>query len=126
MKILAQFRHFEGEKPEGVHPRCRVLGGEVLDPAEEGRLAHLDVGQEDLVKREEDRNLDQDWQAAGKRIGAFFLVERHHFLVQALLVVAEAFAQLDHLGLQLLHLRHGYVGLVGEREEDDLNEDRHN
>ena len=45
------------------------------------------------------------------------LVERHQLLVHADLVVAVLLAQLDHLRLQLLHLRHRPIGLVGEREE---------
>ena len=88
-------------------------------------MAHLDRDEEHLVEREEHGDLDQDGQAARQGIGAFPLVERHHLLVQALLVLAEALAQLDQLRMQLPHLGHGAVGLVGQGEEDDLDDHRH-
>src|SRR3546814_12475225 len=44
--------------------------------------------------------------------------------LHALLVLAEAFAQLHHLRLQRLHLAHRLVGFVGEREEGELDADR--
>ena len=95
-----------------------------MDPAIEGRVAHLDGNEQHLVKREEHRNLDDHGHAARSRIGLFPLVELHHLLVYARLVVLEALFDLHHLRLQFLHLAHGPVGFVGEREEQDLDQDR--
>ena len=93
-------------------------------------MAHLDGDEHDLVEREEHRDLDHDGQTAGGGIGAFALVQPHHLLIEPLLVVLEALAQHQHLRLQLAHLGHGDVGLVGEREEQQLDahgqdQDRH-
>ena len=61
-------------------------------------------------------------QPATGLIFSFFL-QLHHRLLLLHLVVAEAFANSDHLRLHRLHLRHRGVGLVGEREEDELDQD---
>src|SRR6185312_7643348 len=71
---------------------------------------------------EEYRDLQQDRQAAGQRIGADLLVERHGFLVKADLVVAELLAQLVLLGLQRLHLVDVDDGLGLQREEQSLDQ----
>src|ERR1051326_547645 len=41
----------------------------------------ISIDEQDLVKREEHRNLDHDRQAAGERVGADLLVKRHGFLL---------------------------------------------
>ena len=117
-------RRREGQQAEQVDEGRRIGRREIVDPAVERRVPHLDRDIERLVEREEHRNLDDDRQAARHRVGADALVERHHLLVEALLVVAEALAQLRHLGLKLLHLAHRAVGFVGEREEDELDDHR--
>ncbi len=114
-------RNVPGQQSEAVEDRGRILRRKILDPAEERRVAHLDGDEHHLVKGEEDRNLDHDRQTARGRVGAFLLVKRHHLLIEALLVVAEALAQLQHFGLKLPHLGHGAVRLVGEREEHQLD-----
>ncbi len=95
-----------------------------MDPAEERRVPHLDGDEQHLVEREEDGDLDQDRQAAGDRIDLLLLVELHHRLLLLHLVVGEALADGRHLGLHRLHLRHRGVRLVGEREEEDLDQQR--
>lgn len=54
----------------------------------------------------------------------FLLVELHRGLLQRHAVVAVLGFQLLHLRLHLLHVRHGSVLLVGEREEQGLDDDR--
>ena len=95
-----------------------------MDPAEERRVTHLDRHIEHLVEREEDRNLDQDRPAARQRIDLLLLVELHHLLLLLHPVVRIFFADFHHLGLHLLHVGHRLVGLVGQREEDQLDDDR--
>ena len=110
-------------QPEQREQVCRIDRRQVLDPAVERRVAHLDRHEQHLVEREEDRDLDQDRQAAGGGVDLLALVEGHHLLVELLPVVAEALAQLHHFRLQRLHLAHRAVGLVGQREEDQLDPD---
>jgi hypothetical protein len=43
-----------------------------------GRVAHLDGDEQHLVEREEDRDLDQDGQAARGRVDLLAPVQRHH------------------------------------------------
>ena len=50
------------------------------------------------------------------------LVQLHQLLLLLRLVVGIALAQRGHLRLHRLHLRHRRVGLVGEREEGDLDQ----
>ena len=113
-----------GKRPKRLTKARRIGRREIVDPAIERRVPHLDRDVEHLVEREEHRDLDHDRQAAGHRVGADALVERHHLLVEPLLVVAEALAQLRHLRLEQLHLAHGAIGFVGEREEERLDEHR--
>ena len=77
-----------------------------------------------LVEREEHRDLDRDRQAAGDRIDLLLLVQLHHRLLLLHLVVAVALADHGHFRLHRLHLRHRGVGLVGEREEQQLDQHR--
>ena len=110
------------DQPEEVEEARRVGRGEVSDPAVEGRVAHLDGDVEHLVEREEDRDLHDDRQAARQGRNLLLLVELHHGFLLLRAVVGEALLDRHHLGLQLLHLAHGRVGLVGQREEDELHD----
>ena len=115
-------RRIARDQPEQVEDRGRIGRREILDPAEERRVPHLDGDEQHLVEREEHRDLDHDRQAAGDRIDLLLLVELHQRLLLLHLVVAVALADRHHLRLHRLHLRHRGVGLVGEREEHDLDE----
>ena len=77
-----------------------------------------------LVKREEDRNLQQDRQTARRGIDLFLLVERHHLFLHFLLVVTGLFFQGLHLRLQLFHLGHRDVGFIRQRHQQRLDEKR--
>src|SRR5918998_258947 len=70
-----------GDQPEQVEDRGRVRSRQILDPAEERSVAHLDGDEEHLVEREEDGNLDEDRPAAGDRVHLLALVEFHHGLL---------------------------------------------
>ena len=113
----------ERQQAEQVEERGRIGRGQILDPAEERRVPHLDGDVEHLVEREEHRDLQQHRPAAGDRIDLLGLVELHHRLLLLHLVVRVFLADLQHLRLHLLHVRHRLVGLVGEREEDGLDDD---
>jgi hypothetical protein len=52
----------KGSRPNRLKIVGRVGRREVLDPAEERRVPHLDGDEQHLVEREEDRDLDQDRQ----------------------------------------------------------------
>src|ERR1700751_1265918 len=108
------------QEAEKVGKRGRVRRRQIVNPAEEGRMPHLDRHKQHFVEREEHRDLNHDRQAAGQWIGADTLVERHHLLLLAGLVVRKALAQFLDLRLQELHLAHCVVRFVGEREEEQL------
>jgi hypothetical protein len=117
-----QQRRVERNKAEQIEDVGRVGRREVLDPADERRMAHLDRDEQHLVEREEHRDLHHDRQAARERIDLLLLVQLHQRLLLLHLVVAVALADRHHLGLHRLHLRHRGVGLVGEREEQELHQ----
>jgi hypothetical protein len=108
----------QGIRPNSVSRLVGSVRGKVADPAVERGVAHLDGDVEHFVEREEDRDLDEDRQAARGGIHLLLLVERHQLLLHALAVVAVFLAQLGHLRRELLHLAHRLVGLVRQREED--------
>ena len=99
------------ERRSDRHPedlRVGGLAGEVLaQNAVEVRVVVTCLVRVHAVEhpeqREEDRDLYDDGQAAGERVGAGFLPERHHFLVEALFVVLVLGLQLFHLWLQRAH-----------------------
>ena len=93
-------------------------------------MPHLQADIEHLVKREEHRDLERHGQAAGQRVGAGALVERHRLLVQPHLVVGELLAQLQDFRLHRLHPVHAHHGTGLQREERPAHEhgeqqDRH-
>src|SRR6516162_6553770 len=110
----------ERQEAEKVGKRSRVRRRQIVNPAEERRMPHLDRHKQHFVEREEHRDLKHNRQATGQWIGANTLVERHHLLLLAGLVVRKALAQFLDLGLQELHLAHCVVRLVGKREEEQL------
>src|SRR5438094_689329 len=95
-----------------------------MDPAKERRVPHLDRDEQHFVKREEHRDLDDDRQTTGQRVGADLLVHRHDLLLLARLIVGEALADFLHLRLEQFHLAHRRVGFVGEREERQFYKQR--
>ena len=124
---MAQQEHLgrrPGQQAEQVEHRGRIGGREVVDPAVERRVAHLDGDEQHFVEREKDRDLDDDRQTAGDRVDLLLLVELHHRLLLLHLVIGEALADRHHLRLHRLHFRHRGVGFVGEREEEELDDDR--
>src|SRR5436190_8608489 len=87
-------------------------------------MPELDRHIDDLVQGEEDRDLNNDRQAASKRRHLLALVELHHLLLLLHSVVGMTLLDLLHLRLQLLNLAHRFVGLVLKREEEKLHDDR--
>ena len=94
MPIIMKSGGVKGRSPNKLKKCGRVGCRQVLDPAEEGGVAHLNGDEQNLIKGEEDRDLDDHGQAARRRVGLFALIKSHHFLVDPLLVLAEALAQL--------------------------------
>ena len=122
---MQELRHVPVNQAEAGQQRQRIGRAQVLDPAEERLMAHLDGGVEHLVEREEHRDLQHDRQTARRRIDLLAPIELHQLLVHPLAVLAVALLELLHLGLQRLHLAHRRVGLVGQREEQRLDQHRH-
>ena len=118
-------RRIVGQQPEQVEEVGRIGRRQILDPAEERRVAHFDGDEQHLVEREEHRDLQGDGKTAGDRVDLLLLVDLHHLLLLLHLVVGIALLQRGQLRLHRFHLRHRGVGLVGEREEQQLHQHRH-
>src|SRR3546814_11477885 len=88
-------------------------------------VAHLDRDEQHLVEREEHRDLQRDRQATRNRVHLLALVHRHQLLLHALLVVAVLLADLRHPRLQPLHMAPRPIGLVGQRDKEQPDDDRH-
>ena len=80
----------ERQKSEQIEQRRGIGRGEIVDPAEERRLPHLDRAEQNLVEREEDGDLDQHRQTTRHRIDLLALVELHDLLLLLRLIVLEA------------------------------------
>ena len=115
-------RRGEGQQAEQIDRRQRIGRGQVLDPQRERLVPHLDRHQQHLVKRVEDRDLQERGQAAGERIDLLLLVERHHLLLLARLVVLEPFLHRLHLGLERAH--RGHAGELALRDREHQQPDR--
>ncbi len=113
------------QQAEQVEQVGRIRRRQILDPAEERRVPHFDGDEQHLVEREEHRNLHHDGKATGDRVDLLLLVDLHHLLLLLHLVVGIALLQRGQLRLHRFHLRHRRVGLVGEREEEELHQHRH-
>ena len=85
-------------------------------------LAQLRVDR--VKKAEQDRQLDQHREAAGKRIDAVFLVERHRCRLELLGFALVFGLQLLEQRLHFLHLRHRLELLLRERKERQAHDQR--
>ena len=85
-------------------------------------MPQFDRDKDHLVKREEDRDLHQDWQTARGRVHFILLIKLHHALLHLLAVIARVFLELFHFWLQLFHFGHRHVGLIRQRQEDRLDD----
>src|SRR4029078_3550815 len=94
-------------------------------PAEEWRVPHLDGHEQYLIKGEEDRNLDNDGQAARQGRNLLLLVKLHQLLLLLHAVVGIKLLETFHFRLQLLHLAHRFIRFIGKREEQALDQHRH-
>ena len=103
----------------------RVLCREILDPAEEGRMAHVETDEDDGVERKEHRDLDQHGPATRERIDLLALVKLHHRLLLGSAIILESFLHRLHFGLHPPHRRHRGVGATGEREKQRLDDHCH-
>jgi hypothetical protein len=91
------------DRVEGRQYEIRIAGGQVFNPQNERRLAQLNGLDQHPVERNEYGNLDQNWQAAAKRIHLFGLVQLHHRLAHALAIITIAFFELFNPRLQFSH-----------------------
>ena len=125
--------HQEGEQGDVVHPEDArapmddvVIGGEVLGP-QERLLAQLDGGREETEHRPQDRELEEHRKTAAHHVDTRLLVQVH-----GRLLFLHGVFLLGILGVDLvqfrpedLHFRGGRKALVGERQDDQLDEDGH-
>ena len=74
-------RRVERQQAEQIDDRGRIRRRQVVDPAIERRMAHLDGDEQHFVEREEHRNCEQHRQAARHRVHLLALVQLHHLLL---------------------------------------------
>jgi len=114
-----------------------VRGGQIGDPQNPRRTAQLEGGAQQAIEGVEDGHLEQQREAASRRVDPVLLVERHHLVVHLALLLevrppllvlqlgGVAGANRLHLGIQLLHLLHRLHAVVGERQEGHLDQHGH-
>ena len=103
--------------------KIRVARRQVLDPADERRLAHLDALEQHPVEREEERDLHQHRQAAGDRVDLLALVELHHRAGLALAIVLVALLHGLEARRDRAHLRHRAAARLGQLVEHELDQE---
>ena len=77
-----------------------------MNPANEGRMAQINGGEDNLVKRKEYRNLNHNGQATGHGVHFISFVKFHHRLLLHLLIIRILQLQRIHLRLEVFHLAH--------------------
>ena len=75
------------------------------------------IAVQELVEREEDRQLENQRNAGGERVDLVLLVERDHLPLLALLVVLVAL--LDRLDLRRIRLQRAHRADLGDRKRQD-------
>src|ERR1700730_17968104 len=128
-KIGAEYwnrRRIIRDEAEQIEDIGWVGAREILDPAKERRLPHLNRNDEHLIEREKYRNLYKQRQATRQGIDLFALVKRHGFHLLLLFVVGKAVADRHDLRLHVLHLGHRHIAAIGERKKDSLDKNGNN
>ena len=67
-------------------------------------MTQVKIDKHGFIKGEEDENCWNDWQTTRHRICAFFLIKRHHLLLQLHTVILVPLLQFFKLRLDFLHL----------------------
>ena len=93
-----------------------------MHPEDPLGAAQLDRALQHPVEGEEHRDLQEDRQAPAHRVDLLALIELHHRLVEALLVVLVLFLDRLHARRHFLHARHRAVAGGGNRVEDRLDD----
>ena len=79
---------------------------------------------QDFADAKEYRHLQQQGQAAAKRIDLLFFPQLHLRLHEFLFVIPALFFQGGYFWCQLAHLGHGLQALRRQRVQDDLDDQR--
>jgi hypothetical protein len=96
------------EQPTRVARRSQLVA--------EGRAS------QEVVKRDEDGELEDQGQAGGERVHPMLLEERHLLALHALAVVFVLLLDFLDVGLQGLHLAHAVHGSEGEGQDHEAGE----
>jgi len=100
----------------------RIFRRKINNPKEEGRVSHLNPVLKGVVKGDENRNLNEHGEAAAHRIDLSPFVKEHDLLLKLRLIVLVLFLEPGHLRLNLLHLLHRFHTDLGQRKEDNLDQ----
>ena len=112
-------RYFKGQTQNAVVARQVVSPQETL-------LAEFNRNREEAKHCNKNRQRQQLWNAATKRIHPGFLVKRHRLLLLlGWLGVLELLIELVNFGLEHAHFSHTLVALEGQRRQGQLDEGSH-
>lgn len=114
--------HDDTERDRQDEGRIGIV--EVIDPEEVrmfgiGEVIIADGPEQDV----EDRQLDQDRQAASGWLDVVFLIELHHLFRELFTVVGVLLLQTLQLRLDLGHAEHGFHLHDRQRQEDDADDE---
>ena len=123
-------RDSEGQHAKQVEDVRGVWRGQILDPQHKRLMPHFDGDHQNLVKRIENRNLNEDRQTARHRVDLFSLIKTHHLLLQFGLVILVTLLQRLDFGLYDAHRGHArklalrdwvHDAAHNERQQHDRN-----
>src|SRR5262249_20606354 len=107
----------------------RVIGSrEVLNPQNKWSEPELDRNRKEIIKCDEKRHLQQQWQASAQRVDTVFLVEIHQFSIHLLPIWVRGLELLRrlltglHLRLQLLHFLSGDDRFIAQRKQRQIDQ----
>ena len=84
-------------------------------------MAQLNGKHQCLVQGKENRYLHNHRQTAAKGVNLMGAIQFHDRAIQGLPIILVLLFQLGHFRLQLLHVLHGLVALVGKGEKENFD-----
>ena len=118
-------RRIERDKAKQIEHVCRVGDREVLDPADERRMAHLQGDENTLVERKNTGICGSIGKQPATGLTPSLRISSICACCCFCAIARILLLQRGQLRLDELHLRHRAVALVGEREEHSLDDHCH-
>ena len=124
--------HEQGEHRDAVRrghvgyvkgkPEETIRGRKIIDPENKRRVAQLNGTPQNPEESEEYGDLDDHGKTPSHGVHLVRLIQGHHLPVHLFFIALVLFPYFRHERLDLLHLLHGFVALVGEGPEENLDQ----